>query len=131
MPGTCRALPHAGEPCPYQRCADENLRCDDASTHTCVPVGLPGDPCLASSECASAMECDATTHLCREFPALGMPCDNVCGGDAFCAFDTPTSGTCVAPLPNSSPCDGYNQCASFYCEQGPIFDSCKDPYTCF
>jgi len=132
MPGNCRALPHAGEPCPYLRCTGENLRCDEANTHTCVALGFPGAPCAASTECSFGMECDAATNLCRELPTLGMPCDSACGGDAFCAFDsTLTMGTCVAPLPNTSPCDGYNQCASFYCEQGPIFDSCKDPYVCF
>lgn len=131
-PGTCRLLPHAGEPCPYLRCADENVRCDDANTHTCVPFGLPGDPCPMGTECAFGIECEAATQRCREFPTLGMPCDSACGGDSFCSFEgTSTMGTCVAPFANSSPCDGYNQCASFYCEQGPIFDSCKDPYVCF
>jgi hypothetical protein len=132
MPGNCRALPHVGEPCPYLRCADVNLRCDDTKTHTCVALGLSGEPCTISTECGSSLECDAATHLCRDVPTLGMPCDSTCGGDSFCAFDSGgVMGTCVAPFANSSPCDGYNQCASFYCEQGPIFDSCKDPYVCF
>ena len=71
------------------------------------------------------------TMRCRETPTLGMPCDNACGGDAWCMFDRGPIGACVAPLPNTSPCDGYNQCASFYCEQGPLFDQCRDPYVCF
>jgi hypothetical protein len=131
MSGTCRVLPHVGEPCPYLRCAEENLRCDDTNTQSCVPLGLPGAPCPSSTECASGVECDATTHLCREYPTLGMPCDSICGGDSFCALDGTGAGMCVAPLSNTSPCDGYNQCASFYCEQGPVFDSCKEPYVCF
>jgi hypothetical protein len=132
MPGACRALPHVGEPCPYLRCAEENLRCDDTKTHTCVTLGLTGDPCPASIECSSGLECELATHLCRELPTLGMPCDSTCGGDSFCSFDSSgVMGTCVAPLANMSPCDGYNQCASFYCEQGPIFDSCKAPYVCY
>jgi hypothetical protein len=106
------------------------LRCD-GSLHTCVAVGLTGDPCPTSTECAEGLACDATTHMCRENPLLGAPCDNVCGGDAYCALEGPNAGSCVAPHANGEPCDGYNQCASFYCEQGPIFDSCKDPYVCF
>lgn len=130
-PGTCRALPHAGELCSYQRCADENLRCDE-NTHTCVPVGLPGDPCPTSTECAIGMECDATTHLCREYPTLGMPCNGTCVGDSFCRFDASGGpGTCVALLANNSPCDGNQQCASTFCEDGPVFRSCIDPYKCF
>jgi len=94
-------------------------------------MGLPGDPCPSAIECSTGMECDATTKQCRETPTLGMPCDNACGGEAWCMFDRASRGTCVAPLPNTSPCDGYNQCESFYCEQGPLFDECRDPYVCF
>jgi hypothetical protein len=130
MPGTCRVLPHVGEACPYLRCADENLRCDEALL-SCVPVGLTGDPCSTLIECAAGLACDATTHLCVENPTLGMPCNNVCGGEAYCELEGPSAGTCVAPHANREPCDGYNQCASFYCEQGPIYDSCRDPYVCF
>lgn len=130
-PGICRALPHAGEPCPYQRCAEENLRCD-ATTHSCVPVGLTGDPCPTSAECAINLECDAAMHLCREFPTLGMPCDGTCGGDSFCLIaDGAIAGTCMALLSNNAPCDGNQQCISAFCEDGPIFRSCIDPYVCF
>ena len=130
-PGTCGALPHLGEPCPYLRCAELDLRCDDADTHSCVTVGLPGDPCVPATECASGFECDMAAHRCREIPTLGMPCDGVCGGEAFCSATGPSAGSCVAPLTNTSPCNGYLECASYYCEQGPLFDSCKDPYVCF
>jgi hypothetical protein len=81
MPGTCRPLPHRGEPCPYRRCADLDLRCDEAGT--CVPVGLPGDPCPTSTECSPNLACDAATQTCREHPTLGMPCTGVCGGESF------------------------------------------------
>jgi hypothetical protein len=40
-------------------------------------------------------------------------------------------GRCSAPQSNGSPCNAYNECASFYCEAGPVFDSCKDPPVCF
>ena len=129
-PGMCRNLPHVGETCPYQRCADENLRCD-GDTHTCVPVGLPGDPCPKSNECSIDMECDPTTHLCREYPVLGMPCDGTCTGDAFCFLDNSGTGTCVALLQNNKPCDGNQQCLSSFCEDGPVFRGCIDPYVCF
>jgi hypothetical protein len=130
--GACHVLPRAGEACPDQRCADANLRCDDASMHVCVPVGLPGDPCPASIECAIGTECDAATQLCREFPALGMPCDGSCTGDAFCSFTNGAAvGVCMPLLANNLPCDGNQECISGFCEDGPVFRSCIAPYVCF
>lgn len=129
--GTCHALPSAGERCPYQRCTSENLRCDDA-TNTCIVVGLPGDPCTASTECSIYAECDATSHMCRAFPTLGMPCDGTCIDDSFCMLDSSgLTGTCVALLPNNSPCAGDQQCVSGYCPDGPVFNSCVDLPVCF
>lgn len=130
IPGACRALPRVGEPCPYQRCAEENLRCDP-DTHTCVPVGLRGDPCPRSTECTIHMECDATTQRCRDYPTLGMPCEGTCTGDSFCALGAGAAGTCVALLANNTPCDGDQQCASSLCEEGPVFRSCVDLHVCF
>jgi hypothetical protein len=130
--GMCNALPHGGAICPYQRCSEANLRCDDASMHICVPVGLAGDPCPTSTECAIGTECDASTHVCREFPSLGMPCDGSCTSDGFCSIaDGAVSGTCLALLANNMPCDGNQQCGSGFCEDGPVFRSCIDPYVCF
>jgi hypothetical protein len=129
--GTCRALPHAGEPCSFQRCAEQNLRCDP-DTHLCTPVGLPGDPCPKGIECSIDMECDATTHLCREFPTLGMACDGTCIDESYCApGPAGGDGTCLALLPNNQPCDGDQQCVSGFCEDGPVFRGCIDPYVCF
>jgi hypothetical protein len=130
--GTCHALPHAGEICPDQRCAEANLRCDDASLHRCAPFGLPGDPCPTSTECALGSECDAATHLCRAFPPLGMPCDGACQSDAFCLIpDGAAAGSCVALLANNMPCDGNQQCVSGFCEDGAVFRGCIDAYVCF
>jgi hypothetical protein len=131
MPGTCHPLPQAGERCPFQRCASENLRCD-AATNTCIAVGLPGAPCMSSIECSIYLECDATSHMCREFPRLGMPCDGTCIDDSFCMFDSSgLTGTCSALLPDSSPCGGDQDCVSGYCPDGPIFRSCVAPPVCF
>lgn len=130
MPGTCRALPHRDEDCPYGRCADEGLRCDPASGR-CVALGLPGAPCSGAGDCSPYLECDAGGKTCRAFPQLGMPCRAGCGGEAFCARNEAPTGICAAPQPNGSPCTAYNECASFYCEAGPIFDSCKDAPVCY
>jgi hypothetical protein len=129
-PGACRALPGADQPCPDGRCADEHLRCDAAS-HRCVASGLPGDPCPTGIECTIYLECDQTTQRCREFPTLGMACDGSCGGESYCAFNPGMTGSCRPPLANNLPCDGNEQCASAFCEDGPIFRSCIDPYVCY
>jgi hypothetical protein len=61
-----------------------------------------------------------------------MPCDGSCSGDAFCSIaDGAVSGTCVALLANNMPCDGNQACNSGFCEDGPVFRSCIDPYVCF
>lgn len=128
--GVCHRLPHAGEACPYQRCADENLRCD-ATSHQCVAVGKLGDACPTGIECATGLECDPTSLTCREFPTLGMPCTSLCGGEAFCS-EPPRM--CVGLSADKTPCDGYNECVSFYCQQGvgPVDDdTCQEPPVCF
>ena len=130
-PGTCRAVGHAGEPCPYLRCADEGLRCEVA-THTCVPVGLPGASCVDFRDCSPYMQCDAQALQCREFPALGERCDVGCQGTAWCARPSGAEvGTCAEPQENGAPCSANNECATFSCEEGPIFDSCQDAAICF
>lgn len=130
-PGDCRALPHTGEPCPYLRCADAGQRCD-ATSHTCVAIGQPGDACPRGDECARDLECSPTTATCALLPNLGEPCDVGCGGDAWCQVNMQTHvGTCVAPKPAGQPCDGNNQCESFYCEEAEPFDVCRDAYVCF
>src|SRR5882672_7413220 len=112
MPGSCRSLPHADERCPFQRCGSENLRCD-AGTNTCIAVGLPGVACMTSLDCSIYLECDANSHMCREFPRLGMPCDGTCIDGSSCLLDSSGStGTCVALLPNNAPCQGDQDCIS-------------------
>ena len=131
MPGTCHPLPHDGERCPFQRCASENLRCD-AATNTCVAVGTLGAPCTTPIDCSIYLECDANSHMCREFPRLGMPCDGTCIDDSFCMLDSSgLTGTCVALLPNNSPCFGDQSCVSGFCPDGPVFRSCVDLPVCF
>jgi len=130
-PGSCGPLPRAGEPCPYQRCAEENLRCDEG-THRCTAVGLHGDPCSTLADCSIDMECDLSAHVCREFPSIGMPCQGTCVGDSFCALDdTGTTGLCVALLPDNAQCGGDQECVSAYCPDGPIFRSCVPALVCF
>jgi hypothetical protein len=130
MPGTCRPLPHLGEACPYLRCADEDLRCDDAGTHTCVALGLPGAPCASAFDCSPYMECNPTSHTCQALPSLGMSCATACQGASFCQLDATGAGTCTAPKPNGSSCESLSECASDYCFVGQVFDSCTDPPVC-
>lgn len=130
--GTCHALAGTGESCPYHRCADEGQRCDDSGTHTCVAYAKAGEPCPNHNECAPGLECDATTMQCKTYPTLGMPCDGACIGDSFCQIaDGMTTGTCTALLANNQPCDDNQWCKSGFCEDGPIFRSCINPYVCY
>lgn len=127
--GNCRALPKLGESCPYQRCAEIGARCEAG---TCVAVGLAGDACTDDSACSEFYTCDATQH-CARLPGLGEACTGRCAGEAYCDLDPSGSGagTCRSPQPNAAPCSADDQCATQYCEEGPIFDQCAQPALCF
>lgn len=126
IPGNCKKLPHVGELCPYQRCADLGTTCD-ASLH-CVPLGLPGAPCTSQGDCSPFAECDVAHGVCIELPTLGMPCDIACAGEAWCDHAV---GMCSEPQPNGTPCEESDKCLSQNCKPGPIFDSCQDYPICF
>lgn len=126
--GACRPLPKLGEPCPYLRCAEIGARCDGV---TCVPVGITGAPCANDTECSEFHRCEPTTQRCVDLPTLGQPCYGRCAGEAWCDTSTSNVGTCRTPQPNAVPCTASDQCASQYCEEGPIFDACAEPALCF
>jgi hypothetical protein len=37
---------------------------------------------------------------------------------------------CRAPQSNAAPCTSDNQCATQFCEEGPLFDHCAEPALC-
>ncbi len=85
-----------------------------------------------NNECGPGLECDDGTMKCKSYPTLGMPCDTSCSGDAFCQIPQgATSGTCTALLAKNQPCDDNTWCISGFCEDGPIFRSCINPYVCY
>ena len=128
IPGECKPLPHLGEACPFQRCADANEICD--ATSRCVAVGLAGASCTSHADCSPFIECDLQAHVCIELPVLGMPCDLDCGGDSFCDFSSASASTCAVLMSNGTPCDDAGTCASHNCKPGPVFDSCEDYPIC-
>jgi hypothetical protein len=128
LPGTCRALPHAREACPYGRCADLGMRCD-ATSH-CAPLGQIGEPCMAQVECSPYLECNTATHACASVPVLGMACDVKCAGDSFCNPDVAGGLTCTPLMANGTMCDDPGTCASHNCKPGPVFPSCQDYPIC-
>lgn len=125
--GACRALPKLGEQCPYQRCAELGARCDG---QICVSFGAVGDACLVSSDCSEFRLCDPNTQRCIDKPTLGMACIESCRGESWCDFAAGPMGTCRAPLPVAAPCGASDECASRFCEEGPIFDQCATPAIC-
>lgn len=128
--GACRALPKIGEPCPYQRCAEIGARC---ASGTCIAVGLTGDACADDSACSEFYTCDVATSRCARLPGLGESCTGPCAGEAYCDIETTGSsaGLCRSPQANAAPCSADDQCATQYCEEGPIFDQCAQPALCF
>jgi hypothetical protein len=128
IPGSCEPLPHVGEACPYQRCADLGTYCD--ATRHCAPIGLPGDPCTAYGDCSPFAECDLMNHVCIPLPTRGMPCDVACAGESWCNFNDQAVGICDEPQPNGTPCEDSGKCLSQNCKPGTIFDSCQDYPIC-
>ncbi len=122
--GTCREVGHAGDGCPFLRCADIGLRC---VAGTCVSLGLPGDACTASTDCSPYAECDEARGLCIDVPTIGMPCNISCAGDAWCQSGT---NICVAPLADGELCGAVNQCASLNCPEDIIL-RCAPAPVCF
>jgi hypothetical protein len=124
--GTCRALPRVGEPCPYQRCAEIGAHCANG---TCAQFALDGEACTGDGDCSEFRFCDASNR-CVPIPSLGEPCTRRGGGAAGGDPDV-TGGTCRPPQPNAVPCTANDQCASEFCEEGPIFDQCAATAVCF
>ena len=127
QPGACRVLPLLGEPCPYLRCAQIGARC--SPDQVCVPAGTTGAGCTSDAECSQYYECDLATHRCAALPQLGQHCGSRCAGASSC--DASGERVCIAPQPNAAPCTADNQCATQYCEEGPIFDQCASAAICF
>jgi len=127
--GACRALPLLGEACPYLRCAEIGAVCSPAQI--CVPVGAAGAVCTTDAECSEFRSCDPMTSRCADTPSLGMPCGGRCAGEAWCALDGSSIGTCVAPQETAAPCLSNDQCASLFCEEGEFFDTCAERAICF
>ncbi|MCW5803421.1 MAG: hypothetical protein KIT31_13640 [Deltaproteobacteria bacterium] len=125
MPGRCRETPGFGGTCLYGRCGEIGAAC---KAFACVALGLPGAACISNADCSPFTLCDGATQKCVDVPALGMPCTVACAGEAYCE---PSTMTCTAPLANTTPCRADDQCASLFCEEGPIFDACATRTLCF
>ncbi|MBA3454252.1 MAG: hypothetical protein H0T42_14260 [Deltaproteobacteria bacterium] len=127
--GACRTLPLLGDACPYLRCAEVGAVCNPAQI--CVAVGIAGAPCTVDADCSEFRSCDPATSLCTDTPQLGMPCRGRCAGEAWCPLDGSSLGTCAAPQENTAPCFSNDQCASQFCAEGALFDTCAARAVCF
>lgn len=103
--GTCKPLPHLGEPC-ENACADVGAIC---SGGRCTAVGLRDDACTSNADCSMYYEC--IDSACALPPTLGMPCTTSCYEAAYC-----DGTTCVAQKPAGEPCLRNDECASHYCD---------------
>jgi len=126
-PGVCHALGASGGACPYGRCANDGETCQ-GSTMTCVPVGLPGGPCMTAADCSPYGACNTAAEMCSDAPDIGQTCTGNCEADARC--DLVASGQCEALTMDGNACDTDRDCASGYCLEGPAFDSCAEPLAC-
>ena len=100
---TCQRLPARGEPCPDGVCRDDGVACNAAGM--CTPAGLPGDACVANSDCSRFYVCDATNH-CARGQNLGESCaTHQCFDvDAFC-----NGSTCISLLDDGGSCITFDK----------------------
>jgi hypothetical protein len=126
---TCASLPKLGDSC-HGACRDVGTTCS-ASSGTCVKVALSGQPCVASTDCASVYFCDATKHCSAGLP-LGAACTALqrCADDGASCYvlADQTMGTCELAKANGEPCGRHANCDSGYCD--PIALTCADPPVC-
>jgi hypothetical protein len=103
--GTCVPRQADGEAC------DTDVECtarNCSSFGQCAPLGVVGDPCLETIDCAEGFSCDAAVSQCVAEPAwtVGTPCAS--GGD--CDFGqsnlycNESAGACAAFLEVGDPC---------------------------
>ena len=125
-PGFCRPLPLLGERCTYLRCAEINTRCD-VDMLVCVHAGI-GAPCLDDSQCNTQYgRCDIDSGRCVIIPTLGMACDGLCRGEAWCDV---MSATCLSPKPSGMACGSDAECETQVCAEGFLFDYCATVPLC-
>jgi hypothetical protein len=127
-PGTCKALPKVGEPCPDNVCTAFGATC---SAGTCIADGLPGAPCTVGTDCSPFYTCDATAHQCAAYPTLGMPCNTACSDDSWCNIPSGSgSGTCDAPQADGAACSYDVECTTHFCDSSAGAGRCAEPAVC-
>ncbi len=128
--GICTALPNTGEACMASQtssstCLDLGDTCS-ATTNTCVPYGLDGDPCTTARDCSPIYTCGAD-QTCQLRPRLG----DACGGTLTTCIDhsycDATTMRCTAPQPDGATCTSNQQCASGDCDDA---GQCTTPPIC-
>ncbi|HEY5947835.1 MAG TPA: hypothetical protein VIV40_20185 [Kofleriaceae bacterium] len=116
MAGTCKALPHIGQPC-EGACAEIGATC---YLGTCTAVGILDDPCTVDAQCSQFYDC--TNNQCALLPTLGMACTTTCYEAAYC------DGTsCVAQKAVGTACVRNDECTTHYCSSS----KCAEVPLCF
>ncbi len=92
-----------------------------------VTSTVPGCESIVQGKVATKGVCDSDLdcvagHFCGDgctrFPTAGQRCpDGRCAAGLFCSFNA--RETCVAKLPDGSPCDSTDECASGNCVFNP------------
>jgi hypothetical protein len=121
-PGICHPLPHIGEACPDDQCAEVGAYCNTSGV--CAPLGLTGTSCTTLADCSLYYPCNSGALQCQPWPATGQPCTALCSDGSFCDS---TTNICTSPLANGSTCRTDDQCSSTYCDDTKV---CADVPVC-
>jgi len=115
-PGTCTALPTAGQPCLAGRCA-LGFYCGSGANPVCAAQLGNGSPCANEAQCARGLTCRepsvGAAKICRAYGSAGQPCGGFLGHDCAAGLDcdgSKTPAVCVARVGAGQPCRSSGSC---------------------
>jgi hypothetical protein len=127
--GACAALPKLGDAC-TGACRDNGTTCN-ATSQTCVRVGLEGAACNTSADCSPLYQCSSNKQ-CTAGVALGQACTltTPCAGrGTVCDVpDGETQGTCVTAKAAGATCTLDADCQSDFCDPHTL--TCQPQTVC-
>lgn len=126
----CVPRPGLGEPCDEAGLCGLELICNEAfDPPECHPLGLPGDLCAKSADCAFPYQC-LEGGECQALPGSGATCDtnSDCLEGLLCNTEF-TPNACLPPGPSGTPCAQHEACLSGHCMNTSYY-STESQFTC-
>jgi hypothetical protein len=116
-PGTCTALPTAGQPCAGGKCGTGLYCGGTAAMPVCAARLGEGSPCSSATQCQEGLTCRepavGAAKICRAYGTAGQPCGGFLGHDCQRGLDCDTSrspAVCITRVGEGQPCRASSNC---------------------